>query len=187
MPHIHTEPGQHDYTITGFIVRDDMDEPRLLLHMHRKLNKLLPPGGHIELNETPWAALSHEVREESGYTLDELELFQPKLRLSRVDGIIVHPQPILSNTHDFSNTHFHTDLDYLLIAHGASAGHPEEGESTDLRWLTIDEIRALSPEETFNNIREISEYIFTKLLSSTEYETVPANQFTTNDPEGRDL
>ena len=187
MPHIHTEPGQHDHTVTAFIVRDDMDEPRLLLHMHRKLNRLLPPGGHIELDETPWAALSHEVNEEAGYVIDELEILQPKLRLSAVSGIVVHPRPILHNTHDFSDTHFHTDLDYLLIAHQAPLNQPQAGESTDLRWLTLGEIRALSPEDTYDNIREIAEYIFTKLLDSPEYERIPASQFITNDPKGRNL
>ncbi len=29
-------------------------------------------GGHIELDETPWQAVEHELREESGYTLAEL-------------------------------------------------------------------------------------------------------------------
>lgn len=73
MPHIHTKPGQYDHTVTAYIVRTDGDDPKVLLHMHRKLGMLLPPGGHVELDETPWAAMAHELTEESGYTLDEAD------------------------------------------------------------------------------------------------------------------
>lgn len=81
MAHIHTNPGEHDLTASAFIVRDDFEEPRLLLHMHKKLHILLQPGGHVELNENPWQAIEHELREETGYTFDELEVLQPKDRL----------------------------------------------------------------------------------------------------------
>jgi len=64
MAHIHTAPNQHDHTVTAYIIRIDKDEPRALLHMHKKLNVLLPVGGHIELDETPWAAMAHELEEE---------------------------------------------------------------------------------------------------------------------------
>ena len=81
MPHIHTQPNQHDASVTMFIVRLDGNQPRLLMHMHRKLGKLMPPGGHVELSETPWAAVSHELQEETGYRLAELDIMQPKLRM----------------------------------------------------------------------------------------------------------
>jgi len=42
-------------------------EPRIILHKHRKLNKLLQFGGHVELDETPWQAVLREIAEESGY------------------------------------------------------------------------------------------------------------------------
>jgi len=53
MSHIHTNPGEHDQTVSAFIIRTDTAEPELLLHVHKKLGVLLQPGGHIELNETP--------------------------------------------------------------------------------------------------------------------------------------
>src|SRR3954466_7704978 len=63
MPHIHHEPGQHDFTTSAFIVRTDRSEPQAVLHEHRKIGKLLQFGGHIELTESPWQALLREVRE----------------------------------------------------------------------------------------------------------------------------
>ena len=180
MPHIHTEPNQHDHTVTAFIIRDDMDEPHMLLHMHRKLHTLLPPGGHIELDETPWAAMGHELEEESGYSFDDLELIQPRTRLATLKTIVVHPQPILSNTHAMPDNHFHTDLDYLFIAHGEPKHSPKEGESNDIRWLSAHEIAALPPGQIYENVREISQYVFDTLLTSPDFECVPANSYRTD-------
>ena len=66
MAHIHTQPGQHDHTASAYIIRTDLDTPRIMLHLHRKIGKYLQFGGHVELNETPWQAVVHELREESG-------------------------------------------------------------------------------------------------------------------------
>lgn len=67
MAHIHTAPGQHDNTVTLYIVRQFGTEWKGLLHMHRKHHRLLPVGGHVELDETPWQSAVHELREEAGY------------------------------------------------------------------------------------------------------------------------
>ena len=36
MSHIHTKPGEHECTVGAYIVRLDGDEPRALLHLHKK-------------------------------------------------------------------------------------------------------------------------------------------------------
>ena len=51
-----------DFTTAVFVVH----EGRVLLHRHIKLNRWLPPGGHIEPNEIPDAAAIREVFEETG-------------------------------------------------------------------------------------------------------------------------
>ena len=136
MPHIHTEVGQHDHTVTAYIVRDDFETPRLLLHMHKKLGVLLAIGGHIELSETPWAAMAHEIEEEAGYTMDDLDVLQPKVRIGTYSDVVVHPQPLVMNTHDITADHFHSDTSYAFVAHGEPTGELGDGESADLRWLT---------------------------------------------------
>lgn len=60
MAHIHTQAGQHDHTVTLYIIRIDTTEPKAWLHKHKKMKVLLPVGGHIELSETPWQAAAHE-------------------------------------------------------------------------------------------------------------------------------
>lgn len=58
-----TDPAAtRDFTVAVFVVHDD----RVLLHFHQKLDRWLPPGGHIEPNELPDDAAVREVMEETG-------------------------------------------------------------------------------------------------------------------------
>jgi 8-oxo-dGTP pyrophosphatase MutT (NUDIX family) len=81
MSHIHKKPGQHDHTASTFLFRTDFSEPKVMLHFHQKLGSYMQFGGHVELNETPWQTVIHELREESGYDIDQLQILQPKQRL----------------------------------------------------------------------------------------------------------
>ena len=81
MPHIHKQPNQHDASVTMFIICMDGNQPQLLMHMHRKLGKLMPPGGHVDLDETHLPAVRHELHEDTGYRLNELYIIQTKLRM----------------------------------------------------------------------------------------------------------
>ncbi|MCX6799315.1 MAG: NUDIX domain-containing protein [Candidatus Diapherotrites archaeon] len=49
----------------GFVV-GLLSQPFWLLIKHKKLGKWLPPGGHMEKNETPDDALQRELMEELG-------------------------------------------------------------------------------------------------------------------------
>lgn len=181
MPHIHTEPGQHDHTVTAYILRDDALEPKTLLHMHKRLGRLLPIGGHIELNETPWAALIRELGEESGYNQGEVDVMQPELRIPSQKGIVVHPQPMYQNTHSIPGgaPHFHSDSSYLLLAHGSPSGAIAEGESSDLRWLSVSQIRELSPDLIDPEIKEVCILALQKYL--TAWRPVPAANYRTDE------
>ena len=51
-----------DFTVAVFVVNSG----RVLLHWHEKLQRWLPPGGHIEPGELPDDAATREVLEETG-------------------------------------------------------------------------------------------------------------------------
>lgn len=177
MPHIHTEPGQHDHTASAFIIRTDTPEPVILFHMHKKLHKLLQPGGHVELNETPWQAVLHEIQEETGYELSQLDILQPQLRLKSLSGVTIHPIPLNQNTHLFKDgiDHFHTDITYAFISHQKPAGLPGEHESNDLRWLTAVQLRALDTSEVGESSRDIALYALENILD--RWEVVRLGEF----------
>ncbi len=148
--------------------------------MHRKHNKLLPVGGHIELNETPWQAIAHELTEESGYTLDELSILQPRVRLDNLEDLVVHPCPVMSNTHRISDEHAHSDTSYAMIATDAPKGSVHDGESTDLRWMTLAEMAALPEGVIWPNTQRVYEFMISTLLN--DWVSVPATSFSLASP-----
>lgn len=178
MPHIHTNPGQIDHTVTAYIFRLDKDEPLTLLHVHRKLGKLLPVGGHIELDETPWGAMAHELEEESGYRMSDMMVMQPKLRVPQYPEVAVHPQPLFMNTHDITSEHYHSDTAYLFVAQGDPTAMPDDGESADLRWLNRAQVAQLSRDEIWNNTQSTCLAVFDNFLD--EWEPVLVTDFRTD-------
>src|SRR5438093_12674431 len=63
MAHIHEKI---DFTVAIFVVHDG----KVLLIHHRRLDKWLPLGGHIELDEDPEIAALREAKEESGLEVE---------------------------------------------------------------------------------------------------------------------
>ncbi|HET6747293.1 MAG TPA: NUDIX domain-containing protein [Candidatus Saccharimonadales bacterium] len=166
MPHIHTEPGQHDHTVSIYIIRTDFAKPKLLFHFHKKAQLYTQFGGHIEIDETPWGSVLHELREESGYDMSQLELLQPRTRPTKIGSAIVHPTPVVHATMSYHGTaeHFHTDTAYAFTTAEAPAHLPEEGESTDIILLSRDEI---TPEERMDDItRDTALYVVDTILPS---------------------
>jgi|TARA_B100001250_G_scaffold225537_1_gene193442 8-oxo-dGTP diphosphatase len=183
MPHIHTKPGQHDITVSAWIIRIVDSEPKVLVHMHRKHGKLMQVGGHIELDETPWQTLAHEMREESGYDISELKILQPTEKSLQIQPkkAVTHPVSVVSNTHKISDDHYHSDYGYAFIADSEPVGNPAEGESTDLRWLTIAELKQAAEDGyAFEDVVAIYKFIVEQLLSN--YYQIDATQFSLEKP-----
>lgn len=182
MPHIHTEPGQHDETSSAYIILERAgEEPRLWLHRHKKLKKWLQYGGHVELNETPWSALIHELKEESGYDLSQLMILQPPLRLDALTNAKSHPVAVNENTHVIdtgdgtAQPHYHTDRAYAFITTDMPASHPEEGESNHAVPMTLQEIIDIPTGEIPESTREIALFVLDAIRQS--YDRVDTTQY----------
>ncbi len=170
MPHIHTDPGQHDATISAFIARLDGPEPRILLHLHKLLDTYLQVGGHIELHENPWQALTHEIREESGYDMDQLELLQPKVRMKAAsDRIVQHPLPFSYVTHPFGDQdHYHIDISFAFVTAEAPRHPVGEDETDTVTFMTAAEVRALPDDMIYPEIRAACLFVLETLLDAYE-------------------
>lgn len=183
MPHIHTEPGQHDITVSAWIFRLVDNELKVLVHMHRKTGKLMQIGGHVELDETPWQTLAHEIPEESGYGLDELDVLQPFAQIPPIADTVVHPTPVLSGTFFVSEGHYHSDYCYAFLANDLPYAQPAEDESTDLRWLTMSELRRAAAEGlALEDVADIYEFIARDIMPT--YRSVKATSYSTGKPSG---
>ena len=123
----HFVPGH--FTASCFIIDDG---GRLLLHHHRRLDRWLQMGGHVEGDETPGATALREGSEESG--LNDLALFG-----GAIFDLDVHSIPAARG----EPAHDHFDVRYL-----ARTSHPEaitidRAESNELAWFGLDRAAAL--------------------------------------------
>lgn len=133
MAHIHEKI---DFTVAIFIVQD----AKVLLVHHRKLNKWLPIGGHIELAEDPEQAALREAREESGFDV-ELVGDRPPTTEQGTRALIA---PRFLDIHRISETHEHIGMIYWA--------RPKKGAMTlaaaehhDICWRSEIELDALVP------------------------------------------
>jgi 8-oxo-dGTP pyrophosphatase MutT (NUDIX family) len=131
--HIHEKI---DFTVAIFVVQD----AKVLLIHHRKLDKWLPLGGHIELDEDPEQAAIREAREESGL---EVELLgeRPPTTSPGTRALIA---PRFLDIHRISDTHEHIGMIYWARPrHGAVSLAVEEHH--DIRWCDVADLETLTP------------------------------------------
>src|ERR1700689_95182 len=133
MAHIHEKI---DFTVAIFVVHDDA----ILLIHHRKLDKWLPLGGHIELDEDPEQAALREAREESGLEGELLGERPPPTP----PGTRALTAPRFLDTHRISATHEHIGMIYWARPK-AGALALAAAEHHDIRWCGVGELEALKP------------------------------------------
>ncbi len=180
MPHIHNQPNQHDMTISMYIIRKVDNNWLCLVHFHKKIGKYMQIGGHIELDETPWQSVAHELEEESGYNLTQLKVAQHTSEIVVDLDYISHPTPFSMNTHNVNDGHFHSDLCYGFLADGLPENKPHEGESSDLVWMRLDEMKLSAGRgETLADVHSIYKFFIDNFDT---YQLVPADSFSLEKP-----
>ena len=123
-----------DFTVAVFVVHEN----RVLLHFHKKLDRWLPPGGHIEPNELPDEAAVREVEEETGVhcTLTggtRMHYADPALPVQLVSPAGIQLEQIGPD---------HQHIDLIYFATGAPAAPREQ-----VGWFALDELEPLALTE----------------------------------------
>lgn len=136
-----------------------LDQNKFLLLFHLKHQKWLPPGGHIEANETPPEAARREVMEETGLEIEFLRQENiwvnewNSTSIERPFSCLLEPIPAIGDEPA------HEHIDFIFIA------RPVGGELTDGKWFTLEDVEALKTHEevffdTQETIRKLSKYEF---------------------------
>lgn len=149
---------QRDFTASAYILNENL----VLLLWHPKLQKWLPPGGHLEKDETPDEAVRREVLEETGLNIELITQENLFIQESNARSI---PRPylcLLENIPAYKDTPFHQHIDFIFVAKALNPEALISHEGMTLKWFSEKEIELLLEEEeifkeTKNTIQHILE------------------------------
>lgn len=124
MAHLHEKI---DFTVSIFIVKDR----KVLFIFHKQLNRWLPVGGHIKLDENPEEAALREAKEESGL---DVELVGKRPPLIKEQGFIPLLNPRYMDIHLIKKPHWHIGMVYFARVKSGKVKLNVE-EHRDIRWF----------------------------------------------------
>jgi 8-oxo-dGTP diphosphatase len=129
------------FTASGYLAH----EGKVLLHWHKKVKALLPPGGHIEPDEDPVQAVLREIREETGVPA---EVIPGKLAYDfSYPQQVLPPETIMVEDIDDSRTGFHQHIDMIYFCRPSG---PVPAINDGWRWLSEEQLRNSGPVEWIN-------------------------------------
>ena len=148
---------ERQFTTSVYLV----DKSKVLLIQHRKLNKWLPCGGHVEPNETPIEAAHREVMEESGYEIEILKDEHLWINQHNARSIERPFMCLLEEIPAYHDKPAHQHIDFLYVARPIKK--TGDGDHA-MRWFTLEEVEQLESDkdiflETQLTIKKILEFI----------------------------
>ena len=147
------------FTATAFIIDS---KRRTLLLWHKRLGRWMPPGGHIDDDETPEDAARRECKEETGLDVEIAGETSNNLFAGNPEEGSMLKKPIallLENIPESveRNEPAHQHMDFLYIARPIDESQMialAEEEGREIRWFTKREIEALDEHsEIFANVK----------------------------------
>ena len=122
----------------------------LLLH-HRKLNRWVQPGGHLDdTDASPGAGAMREAREETG--IQNLRFADDAL--FDVDIHAIPARPAQAGKNETEHAHLHYDVRYLIIA--AEDHVTISAESLDAKWISLQDLVKPAFERSIGRMAEKS-------------------------------
>lgn len=134
-----------------FIVKPE--NRKILLVKHKKFNKWVQPGGHIENEETPEEAALREAYEETGLRIRLIGERFPR------ESDFIRPLGIQKNMNDKGDLH----IDIIYVGEPKNEYHEEfdKNESYAIKWFTRAE---LEHYDVFPDIKITYDYILKEII-----------------------
>ena len=131
------------------------ENKKILLVHHKKFNKWVQPGGHIEDNEIPEETALREVYEETGV---KVKLIGE--RFPREDDYI-KPLGIQKNRNTLGDLHI--DIIYAAVPVNNIETTPNTHENNGVRWFSREELETIN---LFPDIKITMDYVLENFIKN---------------------
>ena len=134
-----------DLVIAAFLIYNN----KVLLIYHKKLERWIPPGGHIEKNETPDEAVKRELKEELKLEVEILNRNDVPIGGNIIKQLAV---PFYVNVHKVDD-HNHCCFFYLCKPKNPEKIKINKSELKNFKWFSPEE---LNQEHVLPDVRNIA-------------------------------
>lgn len=145
----HNEKLEKHFTASALIIENS----KVLLLYHKKLDVWLYPGGHIEKNETPEQAVVREVKEETDLDIEIIGERDDSLADTKADvSVLCNPYAFLC---ELVGDHYHNDIVYLCrICSDNKNVRYNPNESKGINFFAIDDLDNIKLFPNFKRLLE---------------------------------
>lgn len=148
------------FTTSVFIINKHENELKILLINHKKFNRWMVPGGHIEPFENQIEGVIREAKEETGLDIKLFSFIHKEKKVSDSEWLLppefFYQQLIPGSIKE--SEHYHLDFAYLSFA-VQSEFIFNTRETKDIRWVSLTDSINLN---LFEGTRKIIEELILK-------------------------
>lgn len=144
------------FTATTYLFNPSFTKTLMLLHP--KLKTWLPPGGHMQENETPSEAATREINEEIGaYDIDFINNYDGLDFSDSRTEMLLRPHFIMSQL--IEKDHYHLDMIFFAKVEEKDYSSPEKHL---LKWFTKDDLD--QEKNIFENVKNLGLFGFKEFI-----------------------
>ena len=141
---------EYKFIAAGYLVRDG----KVLLAHHNEFDKWVPPGGHIDPDETPTEAVVREFQEETGLVVEVISTSPPAFAGDSNSTPIPLPFHMDTEVEGFDSPRIGYFYYLKEVGEMGIAKHQEE-ELFGVDWFGKDDLQSL---KTFDQVRALAAF-----------------------------
>jgi 8-oxo-dGTP pyrophosphatase MutT (NUDIX family) len=150
-----------EFTASVYLIENQ----KVLLLYHVKLQKWLPPGGHLERDETPAEAARREVLEETGLEIEFIQQENLYLNYWNARSIERPYLCLLEDIPEYKQRAAHQHIDFIFVA--KPIRQASRGTFT-YRWFEWQDLQRLKPDiEIFCETLHVIQHLLETFSSKT--------------------